>query len=106
MAATVAELAERIESVSAIYAERCDIRRDDDWFVLKIQEEAGELVSEHLRCSGRGRVRERSAEAMRSALEDEAADLFAQVLLFCRHNRIDVEAALTRKWFKYLDSVG
>lgn len=106
MAATLGELAESIEHVSVIYAERCDIRRDDDWFALKIQEEAGELVSEYLRSSGRGRVGERSAEAMRTALEDEAADLFAQLLLFCRHNGIDVEAALTRKWFKYLDSVG
>jgi NTP pyrophosphatase (non-canonical NTP hydrolase) len=106
VAATLGELAERIERVSAIYAERCDIRRDDDWFALKIQEEAGELVSEYLRGSGRGRVSGRSAEAMRTALEDEAADLFAQLLLFCRHNGIDVEAALTRKWFKYLDSVG
>jgi NTP pyrophosphatase (non-canonical NTP hydrolase) len=38
-------------------------------------------------------------------MEDEAADLFAQVLLFCRHNGIDLEAALARKWFSHLDRV-
>lgn len=25
------------------------------------------------------------------------------VILYCRHNRIDIEAALERKWFKYLE---
>jgi NTP pyrophosphatase (non-canonical NTP hydrolase) len=100
--ATITELTERVEQVSAIYAQRCDIRRDDDWYALKLQEEAGELIAEYLRGSCRGRVGERSEAAIRAALEDEAADLLAQVLLFCRHNQIDVEAALERKWFAHL----
>jgi NTP pyrophosphatase (non-canonical NTP hydrolase) len=100
--ATLTELTERVEQVSAIYAARCDIRRDPDWYALKLQEEAGELVAEYLRGTGRGRIGERSEAAIRMALEDEAADLLAQVLLFCRHNRIDVEAALERKWFAHL----
>jgi NTP pyrophosphatase (non-canonical NTP hydrolase) len=106
MATTLSELSERVEQVSAIYAARCDIRRDPDWFALKLQEEAGELLAEYLRGSGRGRVGERSDQAIREALEDEAADLLAQVLLFCRHNRIDVEAALERKWFSHLKRPG
>lgn len=100
--ATITELTERVEQVSAIYAERCDIRRDPDWYALKLQEETGELVAEYLRGSGRGRVGERSEAAIRAALEDEAADVLAQLLLFCRHNTIDVEAALERKWFAHL----
>jgi len=99
---TITELTERVEQVSAIYAERCGIRRDADWYALKLQEEAGELVAEHLRSTGRGRVGDRTEGAIRAALEDEAADLLAQVLLFCRHNAIDVEAALERKWFSHL----
>lgn len=100
--ATLAELTERVEQVSAIYAARCAIRRDPDWYALKLQEEAGELVAEYLRGSGRGRVAERSDAQIREALENEAADLLAQVLLFCRHNGIDVEATLERKWFAHL----
>jgi NTP pyrophosphatase (non-canonical NTP hydrolase) len=99
----IAQLSEAVERVSQIYAARCDIRRDDDWFALKLQEEAGELVAEYLRSSGRGRMGERSPEAVRRALEDETADLFAQLLLFARHNNIDLEAALARKWFAWLD---
>ncbi|MDC9824377.1 phosphoribosyl-ATP pyrophosphohydrolase [Devosia sp. ZB163] len=100
--ASLAELADRVERVSAIYAERCNINRDADWYALKLQEEAGELVAEYLRGSGRGRTGDRSPEAIRTALENEAADLMAQLLLFCRNNAIDVEAALDRKWFVYL----
>ncbi len=100
--ATISELTERVEQVSTIYAERCDIRRDNDWYALKLQEEAGELVAEYLRGSGRGRVGERTEAGIREALENEAADLLAQLLLFCRHNDIDVEAALQRKWFAHL----
>ena len=101
--ASIAELAARIEEVSQLYAARCDTSRDDDWYALKLQEEAGELVAEHLRGSGRGRIGDRSDGQIRTALADEAADLFAQVLLFCRHNGIDVEAALERKWFSHLN---
>lgn len=98
------ELSERLAQVSDIYAKRFDIRRDDDWYALKLQEEAGELVAEYLRGSGRGRVKDRSADEQRAALADEAADLLAQLLLFCRHHKIDPEAALQRKWLRYLDA--
>jgi len=101
--ADLAELSDKAERVSQVYAARNDIRRDDDWFVLKLQEEAGELVAEYLRGTGRGRVGARKPEAIRQALEDEAADLFAQLLLFARHNDIDLEQALQRKWFAWLE---
>jgi NTP pyrophosphatase (non-canonical NTP hydrolase) len=103
--ATLADLTEKIERVSLVYSDRCNIRRNDDWFALKLQEEIGELIAEHLRLSARGRGGERSAEALRRALEDEAADVLAQLLLYCRHNAIDVEAALERKWFAHLQPV-
>lgn len=100
--ASIEDLSDRVEQVSAIYAQRCGINRDADWYALKLQEESGELVAEYLRGTGRGRVGDRSADDIRTALEDEAADLLAQLLLFCRKHDIDVEQALERKWFKYL----
>ena len=33
---------------------------------------------------------------------NEAADLLAFLLLYARHNCIDLDAALERKWFSYL----
>ena len=41
-------------------------------------------------------------ETVRQALEDEAADVLAMLLLFAQNNAIDLDAALERKWFKYL----
>jgi NTP pyrophosphatase (non-canonical NTP hydrolase) len=103
MSASLAELAERLARVSDIYAERNGIVRGDDWYALKIVEEAGELVAEHLRLTGRGRSGSRPGDAIREARDDEAADLLAMVILYCRDNNIDIEAALERKWFKHLE---
>ncbi len=102
MSRTLAELTADFESVSKIYAERCDIRRDDDWFVLKLQEELGELVQVHLKMTGRGRTEGATSGALRLQLEDEAADLLGQLLLLAHHSGIDLEAAADRKWFAYL----
>jgi len=104
MAATLPDLAEKAEPVSALYAQRCHIRRDDDWFALKVQEEAGELVAEYLRSTGRGRMHGETAVQLAANLADEAADLLAQLLLSCRHIDVDLEAALERKWFGHLKS--
>jgi NTP pyrophosphatase (non-canonical NTP hydrolase) len=102
MSRSLADLTGLVAQVCDIYAERCDIARDDDWYALKLQEEAGEVIAAYLKRTGRGRVGESTPEQRRLALEDEIADLMAQVLLFARHNDVDIEAALARKWFTYL----
>jgi len=98
-------LADGVQAVSDLYAERCDIARDDDWYLLKLQEELGELVQVHLRLTGRGRLKGQSAEALQGARADEAADLFCQLLLYCRRFDIDLDAAIARKWLSYLEPV-
>ena len=102
MSRDLSELGALVARVSDIYAERNAIARDDDWYMLKLQEELGELTAEYLRSSQRGRMKGSDAAAVRTALEDEAADMLAMLLLFARHNRIDLDAALERKWFRYL----
>ena len=103
MARSLEELAVDVKRVSDIYAARNNVRLDNDWHALKLQEELGELIAEFVRATGRGR--ERPGADARTAMADEAADLFAHLLLFCAQNRIDLEAALERKWFKYLDNL-
>jgi len=102
MSGGLAALADKLDLVSDIYAERNSIKRDDDWYVLKLQEELGELTAEHLKATGRGRLKGADADAVRTALENEVADVLAMLLLYARHNGIDLDAALARKWFKYL----
>jgi NTP pyrophosphatase (non-canonical NTP hydrolase) len=106
MSRSLGELAVLAARVSDRYAELFDIARDDDWYLLKLQEELGELTAEYLRSSGRGRMKDADAAAVRMALEDETADVVATLLLFARHNGIDLDAALQRKWFKYLPPQG
>ncbi len=55
MSRSLAELTDLVSEVSDTYASRNDIARDDDWYILKVQEELGELVAEYLKTTGRGR---------------------------------------------------
>jgi hypothetical protein len=38
------QLEDGLETVPRLYAERFGIERDDNWFVLKLHEEVGELT--------------------------------------------------------------
>ena len=103
MSRSLAELTSLVAEVSDTYASRNDIARDDDWYLLKLQEELGELVAEYLKSTRRGRLKGADPATIRMALEDEAADVLAMLLLFARNNGVDLDAALERKWFQYLD---
>lgn len=96
------EIQQKVEAVSRIYAKNCDVRRDDDWYFLKMQEETGELLQAWLRLTGRGRQKGDTGAEIREQLEDELADCLAQVLLIAERFDIDVEKATERKWFEYL----
>lgn len=102
MSRTLDEIGDLVARVSDIYAQRNDIRRDEDWYVLKLAEEVGELTAEYLRSNGRGRLKGASPEAVEEALADETADVLATLLLFARVRGVDLEAALQRKWFNNL----
>ncbi|WP_105401980.1 pyrophosphatase [Neorhizobium sp. T7_12] len=92
------KLTEQFEAASADYAETHGMVRDSDWFLLKLQEEMGELTQAWNRATGRGRKKGRSDEDLARDLGDETADLLGHVLLFARNNRIDLAAAIERKW--------
>lgn len=96
------EIEKNLVQVSDSYAEKFGINRDGDWFVLKIQEELGELSAAHLKLTQRARIGQSSMEELEKNLEDEIADVIALTILFARHKGIDVEEALKNKWFKHL----
>jgi NTP pyrophosphatase (non-canonical NTP hydrolase) len=95
---TLAGLSEDAARISDIYAGKYAIERDDDWFLLKLQEELGELAQAHLRLSGRGR-----GEATERERADEAADVLCMLLLYCRRFGIDPDEAVRRKWLAWLE---
>lgn len=92
------KLATQFEVASAEYAKHNGIERDRDWFVLKLQEEMGELTQSWNRSKGR------SAEELSRDLADETADLLGHILLFAHQNNLDLATAIERKWLFRPDS--
>ncbi len=94
----IAALQDEVEAVSAFYAERHDIARTDDWFLLKLGEEVGELTQAYLARSGRARDKGRTEPQVEEDFRAELSDVLAQVLLIARRFDVDLEAEVARKW--------
>ncbi len=95
------EMTERIERISANYAEHFGLDRSQEWFMLKLQEEMGELTQAFMNLHGMGRDRGQSEEEIRQDFIDECADVFGQFLLFARHHGVDLDEAVRRKWLRW-----
>lgn len=95
---TLAELTADVVRVSDLYARNHGVDRDRDWALLKLQEELGELTAEHLRMTSRAR-----GEADPQARADEAADVLGMLLIYCAQQGIDLDAAMRRKWLRWLE---
>ncbi|AYM56460.1 MULTISPECIES: MazG nucleotide pyrophosphohydrolase domain-containing protein [Agrobacterium] len=93
-----ADMMPRFEEASQKYAAENGIFRDPDWYMLKLQEEVGEVTQAWNRLTGRGRIKGRSKEEMKRDLADETADLLGHVLLLAHYNGLDIEGAIERKW--------
>jgi NTP pyrophosphatase (non-canonical NTP hydrolase) len=87
-----------VEAISRAYARLHDIERSDDWLVLKLGEEVGELTQAYLAASGRSR---RDVDAGRDALRAEMADVLAHLLLLAERFDVDLDAALEAKWGRW-----
>ena len=99
----LADLSASVLRISDIYAREHGIDREKaaagDWALLKVQEELGELVAEHLRTSGRAR-----GAADHDRLGDEAADVLGMLLIYCQAAGVDIEQAMQRKWLHWLET--
>lgn len=94
----ISALQDEVEAVSAFYAERHDITRTDDWFMLKLGEEVGELTQAYLARSGQARDKGRSERQLEEDFRAELSDVLAQVLLIAHRFNIDLEDEVARKW--------
>lgn len=99
--AGLAALADEIEVISRVYERLFDVERTDDWLILKLQEEMGELVQAFLAHTHRSRDRGKSAEEIAADFRGEIVDVLGQLLLVARRFDVDVEAELQRKWFRW-----
>jgi NTP pyrophosphatase (non-canonical NTP hydrolase) len=91
-------LQKSFDAASQKYCAANGLVRDRDWFILKLQEELGELSQAWNKVTGRGRSKGRSPEELRQDLEDEAADVLGHIFLLAEAEGLDLRAAIERKW--------
>jgi NTP pyrophosphatase (non-canonical NTP hydrolase) len=92
------QLTADVEKVSQRYAEVHGFRRDDAWFLLKLQEEVGELTQAFLMRSGQARTKGLAPEEVEANFRAEIADVLCQLLLMAHHHGVDVADAVERTW--------
>jgi NTP pyrophosphatase (non-canonical NTP hydrolase) len=94
----ITELSERLEKLSVRYGEALGFERNPDWFLLKLQEEMGELTQAYLQHTGRARTKGLTAEQIRAAFHQEFADVICQLILLARRHDVDLPQEIQRKW--------
>jgi NTP pyrophosphatase (non-canonical NTP hydrolase) len=94
----LAELSDRVEQISAGYAERFGIDRSPEWYLLKLHEELGELTQCFLKLKGQARTAGDSPEDLEAAFRAEVADVLCHVVLLARHHGVDLDAEVAAKW--------
>lgn len=94
-------IADRIEALSAQYAEAYGIERSGSWALLKLTEEVGELAQAHLTAGGQSKGRGLSAGQRDQAVSDELGDVLGMCLVYAHQMGIDPEESVTTKWFQY-----
>jgi len=97
----IKDLTHEVEEVSKIYSKRFDIDRDGNLFVLKLQEEMGELIQSYLMMIRKGRNKGKSAVEIKDNFRKEVADVFSHVLILAKFYNIDLEKEVEEKWLKW-----
>jgi NTP pyrophosphatase (non-canonical NTP hydrolase) len=87
-----------VEIISQRYAAHLDFARDDAWFLLKLQEEVGELTQAYLMRTGQARAKGLTQAEIEANFRAEFADVLCQLLLMANHHGVDVEAEVDQKW--------
>ncbi|MEI6690345.1 MAG: pyrophosphatase [bacterium] len=92
------QVSRSISVVSDNYAKKFGIKRDGNWYVLKLQEEMGELIQSYLMMIGRGRQKNKTTEEITEDFHKEMADVFCHVLLLAKKYNVDLEKEVNEKW--------
>jgi NTP pyrophosphatase (non-canonical NTP hydrolase) len=91
-------LQDKIVAASDRYAKLYGVDRSGDWVMLKLAEEAGELMQTYIRATGRSRHGAMSPQDAKDALSNEVADLIGMCLVLAHQQSLDLAPALERKW--------
>ena len=94
----LATLVDQVAAIGSQYTSSYHIEPTATWLLLKLQEELGELTQSYLRMTGQTRAQAGLPADRRRAFEDELADVVCIALLLARHEHLDLESAISRKW--------
>lgn len=100
----IESLTNDLEKVISAYTKRYKICPTTDWYMLKLNEELGELTQSYLKMTGQARTGKLNDEMLREAFEDELADVIGMALLLARTQGVDLDQAFDRKWLSHLKS--
>ncbi len=89
-----------VETISRVYARLHGIERTDDWLVLKLGEEVGELTRAYLARTGRSR-HPGTPDELDEQFRAEVADVLAHLMLVAERFGVDLDDALEAKWFRW-----
>lgn len=95
-------LTEKSEKVLKQYTKKFAIKPNGDWYILKLQEELGELIQIYLMMTGRARSKGKSKGEIKNEFQKEVVDVLGMLLLLAKFHRIDINKNLEEKWFKWI----
>ncbi len=99
----IKELTKKVDLVSVSYTKKFKIKRDSDWFILKLQEELGELIQAYLMLEKKARTKGKSQKEIKALFESEIADVFCHILLLAKYYNIDVQNTVEQKWLSWIN---
>lgn len=99
----LARLSDDVEAVSQGYALAHGFKRDETWFLLKLQEEVGELTQAFLMRTGQGRAKGNTQQELADQVGAELADVLCHVVLMARHHGVNLVEQVERKGLVWLD---
>jgi NTP pyrophosphatase (non-canonical NTP hydrolase) len=95
---TLKDAADHCEAAWSAYASRHAIRRDgDQFYLLKLQEELGELTRRYLEMTNSEHTR-RDESALRRKFEEDCASVVGNALILAKHFKVDLDKRIVEKF--------
>lgn len=91
-------LTQKFETASQKYCKAYGIERNDDWILMKLQEEVGELLQAWLMLTKRGRDKGQTPDELKQMVASETADVLGMILTFANAQDIDLNKYIEKKW--------
>ena len=80
------------------FAEKFDIRRDDEFYLFKMQEELGELTRAFLELRGSEKKATSNMDDLKKKLASDITSVVGNALILANHFEVDLEASIKAKF--------